>query len=345
MIPIEVMPLGRLATLAFGSLVLTSVMAQRTAPREPTETSTAIARTGRVAVVGDPEDEVTRRLASELSFLGFTPVLVESSVDLDTTDIGALVRAHDVVAVLAVELAAQRTRVWIASPDASEPVARVLPLPSTTDPPRDIAVRSIEFLRTSLIATETETHTAPEPDDPPPPPPRPRPDRLAVSASAAVGGAPGGLSVLGHVQARVRYAFRPGVGLVLRGMAPLHARTVRADEGEARVLTGTLGVGPWVSLRTPVVRPDLSLSLGPALVGMRGRAATGFRSANALVLDLAIEAAAGLEVVVSPRVRVRFEASATTCARTVRVRFAGRPVAAWCRPHAAGSLGLEVVVW
>jgi hypothetical protein len=135
--------------------------------------------------------------------------------------------------------------------------------------------------------------------------------------------------------------------VILSGTAPLHAVEVSAPEGSARIRTGWLGVGPRVALRPPdaTVVPDLSATVGAAFASMDGSPAPGHVGARALVIDAIFEGAAGLEIALSPRIRLRLEAAAATCARTVRVRFADRPVASWCRPHALGSLGIGVVGW
>ncbi|MBC8071644.1 MAG: hypothetical protein IAG13_25185, partial [Deltaproteobacteria bacterium] len=97
--------------------------------------------------------------------------------------------------------------------------------------------------------------------------------------------------------------------------------------------------------RDAVVLPDLAATVGLAIVGMEGDAADGRLGRRVHVFDAIVEATAGVEIVISTRVRVRFEAAAAMCARTVRVRFSGRPVASWCRPHALGSAAIGVALW
>jgi hypothetical protein len=318
-------------------------------PEPPRATPAGVAR---IAVVGHADPEVTARLVAELRFLGFSPEVVDAPLSGNPDALVELARTHGVAAAIAVDMAGGRVEVWIVDRITGKLVARelVLSRDPASDEPREIAVRSVELLRASLVEVQ---------EGPPPPEAevevspaalrtlrRPAP-RFGLGAAIAVGGAPGGLPVAVHARAHVRYMPHPRVGVVLSGTAPLHAVEVSAPEGVARIRTGWLGVGPRVSLRRPdaTVVPDLSAVVGAAFVGMEGAAAPGHQGTRALVVDAIFEGAAGLELAVSPRIRLRFEAAAGICARTVRVRFSGRPVAQWCRPHALGSLGIGVVTW
>ncbi len=334
-------------------VVLGPTPARAAAPAVPSSVDSADATAStRVAVVGRAEAEVTIRLVAELRFLGFTPRVIATPSTPDPEALLALARAQAVAAAIAVDMAGGRVEVWIVDRVTGKQLARELVL--STDPasdgPREIAVRSVELLRASLAEVER---------GPPPPeaevivspaarrtlrPPRPR---LSLGAGVAVGRAPGGLPVAAHVRAFARYTPHPYLGVVLAGTAPLHAVEVTGPEGLARVRTGWLGAGPRVGLRRPdaTVVPDLGLTIGAAFVGMDGQAAPGLVGARARVFDAIFEGAAGLELAIAPRVRVRLEAAAAACARTVRVRFSERPVATWCRPHVLGSLGIGVAAW
>jgi hypothetical protein len=322
----------------------------RTSTAEPARTRPA--GSARIAVVGRADTEVTARLVAELRFLGFYPEVVDPPPSNDPDALVQLARTRLAAAAIAVDVAGGRVQVWIVDRMTGKLVARelVLSRDPAGDEPREIAVRSVELLRASLVEVE---------QGPPPPEAevavspaalrtlrRPAP-RFGLGAGMAVGGAPGGLPVAVHARAHLRYMPHPIIGVVLSGTAPLHAVEVAAPEGVARIRTGWLGVGPRVSLRRPdaTVVPDLSAVVGAAFVGMEGSAAPGHIGTRALVVDAIFEGAAGLELAVSPRIRLRFEAAAGVCARTVRVRFSGRPVAEWCRPHALGSVGIGVVGW
>lgn len=310
----------------------------------------------RVAVVGRKDDELTGRLVAELRFLGFSPEVMAPPSDPGPSPLVELARARGVAAAVAVDVDGGRVQVWIVDRMTGKLVARELVLsPEAGEAePREIAVRAVELLRASLVEVE-HAPSPPEAEVPVPPAARralrrPRP-RLGLGAGVAVGGAPGGLGVAAHGRAFLRYMPHPRIGVLLSGTAPLHAAEVTAPEGVARIRTGWLGVGPRVGLRPPdaTVVPDLFVTAGAALVGMEGIAAPSPRGTHqgthALVVDAIFEGGAGLEVAVSPRIRLRFEAAAGVCARTVRVRFSGRPVASWCRPHALGSAGIGVLAW
>jgi hypothetical protein len=302
----------------------------------------------RVVVVRNPDPDLDARLAAELRFLGFVAEVVDVPVPRDVAALHDLARVHDAAAAIAIHEGG--ASVWIGDRVTGKSVARALE-PTQPDRPREIAVRTVELLRASLVELQ---HVPPVPEAEVASSPtiertlsaRVR-ARLVVAAMGAVGGAPGGLGVMGHVRASVRYAPHRHVGVVLSGTAPLHAAEVRGPEGRADVRTGWIGLGPWfgVRRRDAWVLPDLALGVGPAFVDMRGHAAAGRRSADVRVVDAMFEATAGLDVVLSRRIRLRLEASAGMCARTVRVRFSDRAVATWCRPHALAAIGLGVVAW
>lgn len=338
--------------LALGACVLlmggaAGVHARTVAPADGRATESL-----RIAVVDAAEPEVTARLVAELRFLGFSPEVVAPPPSAEPEALVALARASGAAAAVAVDTAGGRVQVWIVDRMTGKLVARQLALAPdpASDEPREIAVRSVELLRASLLEVE-QAPAPPEAEVSVPPAARrtlrrPRP-RFGAAAAVAVGGAPGGLPVAAHARVQLRYTPHPYVGVILSGTAPLHAVEVSAPEGSARIRTGWLGLGPRVALRPPdaTVVPELSATAGAAFVSMDGSAAPGHVGTRAFVVDAIFEAAAGLEVAISPRVRLRVEAAAATCARTVRVRFAGRPVATWCRPHALGSLGIGVVGW
>lgn len=313
------------------------------------------AGTPRIAVVVPAGSDVGARLVAELRFLGFWPEVVEPSGE-GHDELIELARARAVAAAIGVDMAQGRVRVTIVDRMTGKLVSRELALPggstggSTGGDSREIAVRSVELLRASL--SEIERAPAPPEAEVTAGPAvrrtlrRPEP-RLSLGASAAVGGGPGGVPVAVHARAYLRYTPHPYLGVVLVGNAPLHAVNVVASEGTARLRTGWLGVGPRVALRPPeaTVVPDLAVVAGAAFMGMQGVAAQGYQGVRSVVADAVFEGSAGVEIAIAPRIRARLSAAAAVCARTVRVRFAGRSAATWCRPHVLGSLGIGVVAW
>ncbi|MEM9457766.1 MAG: hypothetical protein AAGF11_26545 [Myxococcota bacterium] len=319
--------------------------------------------TPRIAVVVPAGSDVAARLVAELRFLGFVPEIVEPSGH-GRDDLIALARARAVAAAIAVDTAQGRVEVTIVDRMTGKLVSRELVLSgesadgsagesadgSANGDSREIAVRSVELLRASLLELE-RAPSPPEAEVTAGPAVRrtlrrSRP-RLSVGAGAVVGGGPGGVPVAVHARAYLRYTPHPYLGVVVLGNAPLHAVSVVAPEGTARLRTGWLGVGPRVALRPPeaTVVPDLAVVAGAAFMGMQGVPAAGYQGARSLVADAVFEGSAGVEIAISPRIRARLSAAAAVCARTVRVRFAGRSAATWCRPQVLGSLGIGVVAW
>ncbi|MEM7155260.1 MAG: hypothetical protein AAF799_20595 [Myxococcota bacterium] len=297
----------------------------------------------RIAIQAPSESEITARIVAELRFLGFAPEVSDPNGEPTSTDA--------VAAVIAVDNAGGQVEITIIDRVTGKTVSRTLALDDPDDvDPREVAVRAVELLRASLLEVERA-----------PPPPEAevevsaparralrRPDpRIALGAGIAVGGAPGGVPVATHARLQVRATPHPLLGVVLVGNVPLHAPTVEAIEGQARVRAGWLGIGPRLALRKPdaTVVPALSLTAGVAIIDMQGIPEPGFRAVSTRVADAVFEGAFGLEFAVSPRVRLRLDAAAAACARTIRVRFDGRSVAQWCRPHVLGSAGIGVIAW
>lgn len=335
----------RLRAAAVAALSLALAAAPRVADGAAPEPSP------HVAVVATADAEITARLVAELEFLGFSADVVDMGAQIDLEGLRALARERSAAAAIAIDGGDGRVEVWIVDRMTGKLVARELELSQGDDPPREIAVRAVELLRASLAEVEARP-APPEAEVAVGPAARrtladPIRRRIVLGLAPAVGGAPGGLGVMAHARAQLRWAPHPIVGVVLGGAAPLHRAKLRAPEGSAGILTGWIDVGPWFALRRADAKviPDLSPRIGVAIVGMQGRAAQGLSARRARLVDAIVEAVAGLEVVVSTRVRLRFEASAATCARTIRVRFVARDVASWCRPHVLGAAGIGVGLW
>lgn len=334
-----------IAALVATVLAIAPAIEARTEPSAP-----ASSQGDRVTVVRSADADVDARLTAELRFLGFAPELVDAPPESGIAGLHGLARAHAAAAAIAIEERDGAITVWISDRVTGKTVVRELQLVED-DRAREIAVRTVELLRASLAEVE---QSAPTPEAEVAPTavvertlvPHRR-ARVVLAAMGAVGGAPGGLGVMGELRLHARYTPHRNFGLVVAGTAPLHAVHVRGPEGRADVLPGWVGAGPWFGLRRRDARvlPDLALTAGAAFVGMDGHAMAGRTGTRVHVIDAVVEAAAGLELVLSRRIRLRLEAAAATCARTVRVRFSQRPVATWCRPHALGSIGIGVVAW
>lgn len=299
----------------------------------------------RVAVVGHASAELTMRLVAELRFLGLIPEVVDPPASPETLALSEAARRAGARAAVRVDEPAGRIEIWITDRTTGTLVVQSL---ATSDPeqPRDLAVRTAELLR----ALHAEMERAPPPraldqrDDtiapPSAPPPRPR---FGIMAGIAVGDAPGGMPVVAYARAQLRHMPHPHVGVVLTGMAT----TLRATDvsgQDARLRIGGVAVGPRFVLRRPeaIVVPDLSVAIGATFVDLRSTMAN--QGTRTFEVDARVEGSAGLELRLSRRLRLRTELAGGVCTQTVRVRFSGHPVAAWCSPHALGMLGLGVVL-
>lgn len=301
----------------------------------------------RIAIQAPLESEITARLVAELRFLGFSAEVTAPS-EAEPLDPASL---ETVAAAITVDAQGERVEITIVDRITGKRVSRTLTFddPQSIDP-REVAVRAVELLRASLLELE---HAEPPPEAdvklsaPARRTLRRRDFRVGLGAGVGVGGGPGGVPVATHARVHVRYTPHPRIGVVLVGNVPLHAPQVRAAEGTARIRAGWFGVGPRLALRRPdaILVPDLSVTAGATIVDMQGVPAPGYQAASTRVVDAIFEGAAGVEVAVSARVRVRLDAAAAVCARTIRVRFAARSAAQWCRPHVLGSLGVGVLVW
>lgn len=304
---------------------------------QPRHSAESVAE-GTVAVVGMASDPVTMRLTAELRFAGFDVEVIEPREHASADRLVALTNARGVDALVQVDA----STVWISGRASAESVQ--LSLSNEADPERAVAVITVELVRARLEPEPDPPEPDPLPDPPWSPPPHPR---FFLAFEAAFGGSPGGVPAAAHVRGRARYAPHRSVGLVLSGTAPLHAVSVRGAEGKTTLLTGWVGVGPWVGLRGkehPVVLPSLSATVGPAFVGMRGQASGRYQAREAHLVDAMLEVVAAVDVAVWRSLRVRGSVGAGACARQIRVRFAERTAATWCRPEGFGTLGVGVVL-
>ncbi len=298
---------------------------------------------GTVAVVGAASDPVTMRLAAELRFAGFDVEVIEPSQEASSGGLVALTKARELDAVVQLD----GDTVWISDRARAESVQ--VSLSNEADRERAVAVIAVELVRARLEPEPPPPEPLvpePEPEHETPEPPAPRP-RFFLALEAAFGGSPGGVPPAAHVRGLARYAPHRHLGLVLSGTAPVHAVSVRGAEGTTALRTGWLGVGPWIGLRGadhPVVLPSLSATVGPAFMSMRGQASGPYEARDAYLVDAMLEVTAAVDVAVWRSLRVRSSLGAGACARQIRVRFADRTAATWCRPEAFATLGIGVVL-
>ena len=104
----------------------------------------------RVVVVRNPDPDLDARLLAELRFLGFTSEVVDVPVPRDVAALHDLARVHDAAAAIAIHDGGDRVTVWIGDRVTGKSVARALD-PTQPDRAREIAVRTVELLRASLV--------------------------------------------------------------------------------------------------------------------------------------------------------------------------------------------------
>jgi hypothetical protein len=312
-----------------------------------------------VLVIGTPVDEAAvRRVAAELEAIGFSvqveittePARLESA---ETDDASARRRA-----VVRVDTARGEAHLFVRDGTGGT-TARIVERGPDDQPAPDavLAHRTVEVLRASLreLSSAGPPAITPEPAAPatpattPPDPPRSDPQRhdtLLLLLGAAIAGSPGALSPTGHAALGLRWQAHPRVGVAVRGLLPVHARTLSRPEGRATAWLGTAEAWVWVGLARPARRwqPDLGASVGAVLLGVRGEATDPLRSRNELVAAATLAGGGGLSVWLHTRVRVRASGFIGAAVPRPAVRFAGREVAAWGRPFGGAVLGVEIGV-
>lgn len=300
-----------------------------------------------VAVVGDADSELTRRIAAELELIGFHSRIVAPPPDPDPRRLESLSRGLHAAAAIYIDTGQAQLELWVVDRMTGKTLLRRI---SLEEEPRVVAVHAVELLRAGLL--ELDRNPEPVAAEVSPPPQvrtllRPESPRFGLSLAAAIAWAPGGLSPAGQLHAAFRFMPHPRIGLFAGAVAPMVASRIRADEGEAEVRAGWFIVGPRLGFGRPrgTVHGDLALGLGPAFFGMTGAPGPtpGYESRRDLVVTAVAELSAALEINLTARLRFRLGASAGICMPVPRVNFGNRRVTQWCLPYAAGSLGLAYV--
>jgi hypothetical protein len=330
-----------------------------------------------IVLVHDAGQELlTARLRDELHALGWLVVEISESDDLQPLE----TLAERVHAFAGVHVA--RTgmlELWVA-PVAGKPFREELRVDTTTDA-EIAALRAVEVLRTRFLQLgftppteaarassdvagapverrDTTGATAPPAATPPAPakaearptpdaagaPPPPALFRLGVAAGAAT--SPGGLGWYPVASAQFRiltagkWSFGGGALVTLGG------RTVEASQGSSDVRWSLLDARTEYSLlpARSVVGVALMGGLGAAIVQMDGSAEKPYQGTSDAVVALSARAGSVVSLPLSTSWAMRAELTGGVAAPRPVVRFAGETVAAWGRPFAAVTLGVEVGV-
>jgi hypothetical protein len=326
------------------------------APADASASSSPDAESLPVLVVGAPADDAAvRRIAAELEAIGFA---VQIEITTDPSRLASVEREDGTSAawraVVRVDTTLGEAHLLVQDGDGHTS-ARIVERGADELPASEVVLahRTVEMLRASLRQLTSDDAPAPAPVVPTPAvaePPRVQPerryDRLFVIVAAAITGSPGGLAPIGHASVGLRLRVHPRVSLAVRGTAPVHPRVVRRAEGRATVWLGMADAWLFVGLARPSARwqPDLGVGAGVVALGLRGAARAPWTSRSDLVAAATMAGGAGLSVWLHPRVRVRLDAFVGAAVPRPAVRFGGREVAAWGRPFAGGTFGVEIGV-
>jgi hypothetical protein len=214
-----------------------------------------------------------------------------------------------------------------------------------------IALRTVEFLRASLLPAEAPpARPAPPaavvaPAAPPPPfEPSRSPLRgwLAPAWVASPGGVDGALSVAGGASLRLG----AHLGLEALALLPVAAARVTAPEGETRVQAYLAGAGAQLRGSTGRWTADLGAGALAALVRATGTPSGAFVGATDSMGAVAPYARGGLALGLAPWLALRADVLVGVLAPRATVGVVGndlvtRDAASWGRPFGALLLGLQ----
>lgn len=305
-----------------------------------------------VVLLGAPEDApLTARIAAELRALGFVlhiRTLAHEPDEAASTVADAL--AGGARAAIEIDARAGRTAVSVAAPETGHvAMKQVLEAPPTATLDTLLAVRTVEFVRATLLGPPSAPGE-PGGDDAlrlRPPARRPSESRFESTFSSGAVAAQGGLGT----EAIVGLQLGLRVGAHLRaesfGFAPLSDKTVTAGAGTSRSVTWLAGGG--LSARLPIrARGAIDLGAGALAVCLRatgtptpmhvGQTATGWGAA--------LYARLGGEVTISGPISLRADAiGGGALLRPVLTLGDSGDQASWGRAFVAGLLGLKLRWW
>lgn len=311
----------------------------------PASAVASVSVSSRVAVSVVGSDETLHFLLGELAFLGLEPIALSVAPNPDFDALERLAREGNFAALLHVDRQRAQVHVSVLDRMTGKMSARRLDADHALTP-RDVAIRSVELLRASLLELGTSKPPEQEVEAPRqlvPSAPVVR-SRWGLMLSGSVLAAPGGLSPFASLRLSVWRMLHPRVGLMLGGGAPLSAARVRAPEGLALVRIGSVVFGSRIALAPEHrwFRPSLTLAAGPIFLAMEGRANPPFRGGEAFVVSGIAEAELNLDFALASQWRLRVGGVLGTCFTRPEVVFAGRSVAPWCLPYGGAQVGLGV---
>jgi hypothetical protein len=300
-----------------------------------------------VVLLGGPEDAaLTARIAAELRALG---------ISLDTSVQDPAQREAEAASALAggtrvtveVDGRAGRTAVSVADPVTRQlALKQVLEAPPTTALDTMLAVRTVEFVRATLLGPPRALAVPPPLVDQVVARPSSRFESTFASGVVAARGGLGAELVVG-LQLRLRVLSR--VHAELFGFAPLSDTTVNVTDGSSRSAAWLAGGGLFTRWRVRA-RGGVELGLGALAVWVRatGTAAPLFvgRGQSDAGLGAALYGRLGGELVLSGPISLRLDALAGD-AISRPVLNLGEPTdqAAWGRAFVAVLAGVNLRWW
>jgi hypothetical protein len=302
----------------------------------------------RVALLSTtPDDPLAGRLDAELHTIGFE---VSRSVVSPTTGIDEQVRGELAGGARAVIVAdGHRTDVWIAQAQSGRVGLRQeLEVDETTGDHAILALRTVEFLRISL-GLASEPAVAPLERSPvvarvvaPPPPPEPA-RWLAADVSSGVLASLGGLGVVAVAGVSLRAQLAGVVGAEICAFFPLTDSVLAESGGQVRTSVWLAGGGvlfaPRLGRRVSVDAATGALAVFVRATGTPTPAGPGVTDEQT---GVALYARAALRFRVMQRLVLRLDVLGGGAVRRPVISVAGRDVASWGTPFAAGLGGAEL---
>jgi hypothetical protein len=305
-------------------------------------------RTPRVALLSAvANDPLAGRIDAELRAVG---VDVSRAAIAPATGIEEQVRTALAGGARAVVVAdGHRTDVWIAQ-DGSDRVGlrQELEVDETSGLQAVLALRTVEFLRISL-GLASEPAVAPLERSPvvarvvaPPPPPEPA-RWLAADVSSGVLASLGGLGVVAVAGVSLRAQLAGVVGAEICAFFPLTDSVLAESGGQVRTSVWLAGGGvlfaPRLGRRVSVDAATGALAVFVRATGTPTPAGPGVTDEQT---GVALYARAALRFRVMQRLVLRLDVLGGGAVRRPVISVAGRDVASWGTPFAAGLGGAEL---
>ncbi len=292
-----------------------------------------------VVILHTGDTAMVAEMSAELTALGLVPLVLD---DAPNTDLSEVARSRGAVAGMRLSHDGMGVEVWVSDLGSGVNVATAVGVESRSDRSDALlTLKAVELVRAGLMRIETEA------ERPPPTPtltPKPKPPPIlsfGVEPAATWGFSE--LPVTLHLHIRFHLRLMKGLGLRLCGFVPTLPMRISAAEGVAEGRVGSVALGLIYEILPPTARlqPSLGISLGPALLRMRGRADGDYRDGDARLVFPMATGTAGVAVSLNRVLSIRFDLLAGVALKRPVIRFDNRNVTDWGRPVLSGMTGIE----